>query len=321
MLLFLAYPSILGVHVNMKSFIFWQKIKRGVHVLDYSAGAIYHEVRRRRDLRIKEVKGDLHQSTISHLEHDQSDMTLRTMVKILRPTFMSAEEFCRLIDNGSETSTAIFKQIAHYYDSTDLAGLYDLLASYKEQNILTTPNKMVILMIQSCIDELSQHETLFSKGDCDFVQDYLLRPGRWFSFEYIVFANLAFSMPAKINLRISKKMFHAYQQFHLPSYDELIVNALYNLSISFLEQDDPSSAIQFLSFLDLKKLDHHVLYMRHHVTFLKLIIQFKLNPLDVKNANELRTFLEATKLIDDVLFEKNIDWIRSLKINPKTILK
>ncbi|MFK5284291.1 XRE family transcriptional regulator, partial [Lacticaseibacillus paracasei] len=35
----------------------------------------------------------------------------------------------------------------------------------------------------------------------------------------------------------------------------------------------------------------------------------------------LRTFLEATKLIDDVLFEKNIDWIRSLKINPKTILK
>jgi hypothetical protein len=42
-----------------------------------------------------------------------------------------------------------------------------------------------------------------------------------------------------------------------------------------------------------------------------------LNPLDVKNANELRTFLEATKLIDDVLFEKNIDWIRSLKINPK----
>ncbi|MEO2872688.1 XRE family transcriptional regulator, partial [Lacticaseibacillus paracasei] len=73
--------------------------------------------------------------------------------------------------------------------------------------------------------------------------------------------------------------------------------------------------------LDLKKLDHHVLYMRHHVTFLKLIIQFMLNPLDVKNANELRTFLEATKLIDDVLFEKNIDWIRSLKINPKTILK
>ncbi|MDG3061336.1 XRE family transcriptional regulator [Lacticaseibacillus casei] len=288
---------------------------------DYAAGSIYREVRRRRDLKIKEVKADLHQSTISHLEHDQSDMTLRTMMKILQPTFMSAEEFCHLIDDKRETATSIFKQIAHYYDSTDLTGLTQLLKSYKEKSQPTTPNRLIELMIQSFIDELSERESSLSKDDCDFVQDYLLQPGRWFSFEYISFANLVFSLPGKINLRIAKKMFHAYQQFHLPSYDELLVNALYNLSASFIDQDDPSSATRLLNFLDLEKLDRHVLYMRHHVTFLKLMIQFKLEPLNRENLNKLKVFLKATKLIDETLFEKNIDWLKSLKIDPDTILE
>ncbi|MDE3314474.1 Rgg/GadR/MutR family transcriptional regulator [Lacticaseibacillus zeae] len=287
---------------------------------DYAAGSIYREVRRRRDLKIKEVKADLHQSTISHLEHDQSDMTLRTMMKILQPTFMSAEEFCRLINDRDEASTSIFKQMAHYYDSTDLEELISLLKSYKEKNPSTTPNRLIGMMIQNCIDELSRQESSLSKDDCDFIQDYLLQPGRWFSFEYIVFTNLVFSLPAKINLRIAKKMFRAYQQFHLPSYDELLISALYNLSAFFLGQDDPSSAVRFLDFLDLEKLDRHVLYMRHHVTFLKLMIQFKLDSLNRESLDKLKVFLKATRLIDQTLFEKNIDWIKSLRIDPDTIL-
>lgn len=288
--------------------------------MKYAAGSIYHEVRRRRELRIKEVRGNLHQSTISHLEHDTGDMTLNTMMKILKPTFMSAEEFCQLIDEQSESPTFIFKKIARYYDEMNVAGLKQLVTVYKRDKLLTTPNRLVLLTIQSCIDELSEKKHLLSQDDCDFVQGYLLHPGRWFSFEYIVFANLSFSMPAKINLRVSKKMVRAYEQFHLPSYDSLLVNVLYNLSTSFLDQEDPKLSARFLNFLDLDKLNHNNLYMRHHITFLELVIRFQTNPLDKANVEKLKVFLEATRLIDETLFKKNIDWIESLKINPVIIL-
>ncbi|ETW67315.1 hypothetical protein N577_013665 [Lacticaseibacillus rhamnosus 2166] len=76
----------------------------------------------------------------------------------------------------------------------------------------------------------------------------------------------------------------------------------------------------FLNFLDLDKLNHNNLYMRHHITFLKLVIRFQTNPLDKANVEKLKVFLEATRLIDETLFKKNIDWIESLKINPVIIL-
>ena len=117
--------------------------------MKYAAGSIYHEVRRRRELRIKEVRGNLHQSTISHLEHDTGDMTLNTMMKILKPTFMSAEEFCQLIDEQSESPTFIFKKIARYYDEMNVAGLKQLVTVYKRDKLLTTPNRLVLLTIQS----------------------------------------------------------------------------------------------------------------------------------------------------------------------------
>ncbi len=92
-------------------------------------------------------------------------------------------------------------------------------------------------------------------------------------------------------------MVRAYEQFHLPSYDSLLVNVLYNLSTSFLDQEDPKLSARFLNFLDLDKLNHNNLYMRHHITFLKLVIRFQTNPLDKANVEKLKVFLKRLGLL------------------------
>ena len=121
---------------------------------------------------------------------------------------------------------------------------------------MTAPVRLILLILESCVKELAGEDPLLSAEDCDYVQDYLLQPGKWFSFEYVVFGNLASSLPGEVNLRLWKKMLTSFREFHLATYDELLVNILYNVAASFLSQDDLSSAAYLLQSLDLSKVDH-----------------------------------------------------------------
>ncbi|MDS0491026.1 helix-turn-helix domain-containing protein [Lacticaseibacillus paracasei] len=287
---------------------------------DPNIGSYFREIRKRRNLRIEEIRGNLHQSTISHFERDHDDITLRNLLQILEPTFTTPEEFCLLVDDQDSSINSILKKISEHYDKLDIDGLKHFLAVFKRSNAMTLPVRLIILIVQSCLNELSGENLLLSNEDCDYVQDYLLQSGKWFSFEYIVFGNLAQSLPASVNLRLWKKMLTSFDEFHLPTYDDLLVNILYNVSASFLSQNDLASATYLTESLDLSKLDHYVLYVRHHVVFLKLLLKYRQDPKDLQNIDRFRTFLLGTQMVDETLFDKNIDALKALDVGIDVIL-
>ena len=287
---------------------------------DDNVGAYFREIRKRRELGIEQVRGNLHQSTISHFERDHDDITVRNLLQILQPTFTTPEEFCLLINGQDESISSILKEISEYYDQLDIAGLRAFSAAFEQAHPMTAPVRLILLILESCVKELAGEDPLLSAEDCDYVQDYLLQPGKWFSFEYVVFGNLASSLPGEVNLRLWKKMLTSFREFHLATYDELLVNILYNVAASFLSQDDLSSAAYLLQSLDLSKVDHYVLYVRHHVAFLKLVLSYRLDPQNKQNNENLKVFLLGTRIVDEALFKKNVDALKELNVDVHTIL-
>jgi len=61
-------------------------------------GSTFRDVRKRRQLRIKQVSGTLNQSAISHFENSNSDIRLSSLINIIPPTCMSFGEFFQLFD-------------------------------------------------------------------------------------------------------------------------------------------------------------------------------------------------------------------------------
>jgi hypothetical protein len=147
---------------------------------------------------------------------------------------------------------------------------------------MTAPVRLILLILESCVKELVGEDPLLSGEDCDYVQDYLLQPGKWFSFEYVVFGNLASSLPGEVNLRLWKKMLTSFREFHLATYDELLVNILYNVAASFLSH--------------------------------------RLDPQNKQNNENLKVFLLGTRIVDEALFKKNVDALKELSVDVHTIL-
>ena len=115
-------------------------------------------------------------------------------------------------------------------------------------------------------------------------------------------------------------MLTSFDEFRLLTYDDLFVNILYNFSASFLSQNDLASATYLTESLDLSKLDHYVLYVRHHVVFLKLLLKYRQDPKNLQNIDRFRNFLLGTQMVDETLFDKNIDALKALDVDIDVIL-
>lgn len=120
-----------------------------------NVGAYFREIRKRRELGIEQVRGNLHQSTISHFERDHDDITVRNLLQILQPTFTTPEEFCLLINGQDESISSILKNISEYYDQLDIAGLRAFSAAFEQAHPMTAPVRLILLILESCVKELA----------------------------------------------------------------------------------------------------------------------------------------------------------------------
>ena len=151
-----------------------------------------------------------------------------------------------------------------------------------------------------------------STSNVEFVEDYLMKDGRWFGLEYIVFANLSHGLPFKTNERLLKKMISEYNSFHIHEYTDLFIQTFYNLSIMFLENGELEEAEKAIDLVTSTKISSRILYIRHHVAFLKLALMWLKNAYNSEIKEQIRQFILVTKMIDSNLYKKNLNWLSLL---------
>ncbi|WP_125606991.1 hypothetical protein [Lapidilactobacillus bayanensis] len=61
--------------------------------------------------------------------------------------------------------------------------------------------------------------------------------------------------------------------------------------------------------------DQNVLYVKHHITLLNIIVDLLEKNISVRQSEDAQIFLVATKMTDEVLYRKDIIFMRGLGIN------
>ncbi|WP_262314978.1 helix-turn-helix domain-containing protein [Lacticaseibacillus parakribbianus] len=270
-------------------------------------GAAYRELRKRRGLAIKQVRGDLDASAVSHFERDSADIRMTNLVALLAPTGMPVDEFTQLLPAATSSVAATMRQLSAAYDRGDATAIAAMLSNYADAQPATPPRYLIRLIVASCYAELAQQPTQLAAADAEFVSDYLMQDGRWFGLEYIAFGNLAYSLPPQTNTRLLAKMLREYRAFHLSSYTPLFTAAVYNLAVNQLEAGDYAETRRLLAAAEPDITDSSDLYRRIHFAFLRLLTPW-LESRQAQDAAALNQFLTVTALIDPTLATKFRTW-------------
>lgn len=277
-------------------------------------GAAYHAVRTRRGLAIKQVRGQLDASAVSHFERDNTDIRMTNLMALLQPTGMSMAEFAQLIQTPTPSVEAIMQKISHAYDNLDWTTLKQLLATYSDATSEDSVRYLIRLILASCVAELKNEQTQLSPTDDSFVENYLMQDGSWYGLEYIAFCNLAYSLSPETNNRVLKRMLSEYQGFHLPEYSRYFTAALYNLAVNRIEAHDFDGTRQMLRAISaVSDTNRDFLYLNHHLAFLRLLLPQLEHPTLATTA-ALNQFLNVTSLIDATLAAKFRGWFKQLTV-------
>ncbi len=284
-----------------------------------NCGALFRQIRRRRQLTIHNVQGNLHKTAISYFENKNANIRLLNLMEILKPTFMEPQEFFELIDDSNGQLRVLLTKVSTSYKNLDLPSLRELLDVYDSNVEKETPQYMLKLVIVSCIANLEKKNRIFSDEEEERIQQFLLAEGPWFHFEYLIYANLCHSLSHPINDRILRHMLKKYREFHLSSYDEAFFGTFYNISARYLQDRDYERSSTMLDMISEFPAKHTALYVRHHVTFVRLVVSIH----ERKNQSaktDLAVLLRATKLIDPSLYKMNIEWLKLLDLDPESLL-
>ena len=285
----------------------------------FTCGNLFRQIRERRHLKIADVQGPLHKTSVSFFETKDANIRLFSLMEILKPTMTEPQEFFELIDQTHSQLRRFFRELSTLYESLDLEGLQMLLTDYHEIKRSETPQYMLKLIVMSCIAKIKEQSPVFSAEDEECIQQFLLTEGRWFHFEYLVYANLCHSLSNRINDRLLRHMVTKYQEFHLSRYDEAFVGAFYNLSARYLKDADYDRALSMLDIVADFPVKNTALYLRHHVAFIRLAVPIlKYQDQDAKK--KLAALLMATEIIDPKLYKTNMAWMKSLNLDPEAIL-
>lgn len=283
------------------------------------AGELFRTIRNRRGLTIRQVHGNLHKTAVSHFENNGSDIRMTNLMTILKPTYTMPQEFFELIGHTNNRLRALSIKISNAYQQMDTATLTQLADRYANAKKDNPPRYLLKLVIKSFLSDLKHQQPVFSNEEEDYLQDYLLKAGPWFFFEYYVYSNVCFSLSKRVNDRLVQQMIRQYDTFHLSSYDELFFGAFYNLSTKYLQRGDYQEALSMLNLVNMDKLKANVLYMRHHIAFVRLATAILSNKGAKQAREELSLLLKGTKIIDPTLYAVNINWLESLHIDPESL--
>lgn len=283
------------------------------------AGELFHTIRNRRGLTIRQVHGNLHKTAVSHFENNGSDIRMNNLMTILKPTYTMPQEFFELIDHTNNRLRALSIEISNAHQQMDTVMLSQLADRYANAKKDNPPRYLLKLVIKNFLSDLKHQQSVLSGEEEDYLQDYLLKDGPWFFFEYYIYSSVCFSLSKQVNDRLMRQMLKQYGAFHLNSYDELFFGAFYNLSTKYLQRGDYQEALTMLNLVDMDKLNANVLYMRHHIAFVRLATAILTNNGAKKAREELSLLLKGTKIIAPTLYAVNINWLESLHIDPKSL--
>lgn len=236
----------------------------------FTCGNLFVQIVERVHLKISDVQGPLHNSSVSFFDSKLRNIRLFSLMDFLKPTMTLPQEFFELIDQTHSQYGVFFTLLNTLYESLDLAGYENVLTDYHGIKRSETPQYNVKLTFMSCIRKVKEQSPIFRREDEDSIQQFLLTLGRWFHFEYLVYANLCHRLSNTVNDRLLVHMVNKYQLFHLSVYDQAFVGTFYNISARYLKLRDYDRRLSNVLIVRDFPVKNTALYHGHHVAFIRL---------------------------------------------------
>ena len=154
-------------------------------------GEIFKKFRESRGLKLKDVaKAGISTSQLSRFEKGETDLTISKFMLILDEINMPIDEFMYAVhDFRRDELNELLSRIRQYVSTHDINGMKKLLFSLMEQeNVSGKFHQLNIILLKIRLEDLSG-EKYYSKGDLDYLTDYLFSVEYWGCYELLIFIN------------------------------------------------------------------------------------------------------------------------------------
>lgn len=258
-------------------------------------GSQYRSVRLRRGLSIKQVKNELNSSTVSHFEINDQDINLSNWITLLNSIYMGPNEFLELTNKKVDNVDRIIKEIFKSYRTGNASKLEELRLKYETKDISNIPRFLVGLLVKSAICRLTETRSFLSEAEIDLVSSYLLEDNQWFKLEYISYISVCAFLSDRCLVKIYNKMMLEYRNFHLRSYQDLLLFTLLIVAVECVKRNNLNFAEQVINDTKIEEFECSDFYIKHKITFLELIIKFRNGQI---SKEKLVEFTKAIQVVD-----------------------
>ena len=208
------------------------------------------------------------------------------------------------------------EKIESCYNNHDADGLNNIMENVDS---LTVPQRLTRMICESYLADINdQNPFYFNEDESDFVQSYLLSSGPWYRFEYIIYANLCYSLNLRVNKKILRHMCSQYRNFHLGDYSECFVMTFYNLAVSCIDSHDLKGAGVILKYIQPEDIESRDLYVKFHLSVIKLTLRILTHPSDIESVTRLWNLMQAFNYVDSFTSEKITRWIHEMGVQLKS---
>ncbi|QGG98472.1 Rgg/GadR/MutR family transcriptional regulator [Streptococcus dysgalactiae subsp. dysgalactiae] len=211
-------------------------------------GEIFKKFRESRGLRLKDIaKSGISTSQLSRFEKGETDLTISKFMLILDKINMPIDEFMYAVhDFRRDELNELLSRIRQYVSTHDINGMKKLLFSLMEQeNVSGKFHQLNIILLKIRLEDLSG-EKHYSKGDLDYLTDYLFSVEYWGCYELLIFINTLDVIKHDVFMVLSREMSRRTDFYkEIPNNRRLISTMLLNGFITCIERGELFDATYF----------------------------------------------------------------------------
>ena len=249
-----------------------------------SSGKILKIIRESKNMSLKEVAaGDISVAQLSRYERGISSLTVDSFYSCLRNMSVSLAEFQYVYHNYREADDVVLSQkLSEAQRENNIVKLESILASSEAmaQEFPEKRNyKLNTIVIRATLTACNPDYQV-SKGDIEFLTDYLFSVEEWGRYELWLFTNSVNLLTLETLETFASEMINRTQFYNnLPENRRRIIKMLLNVVSACIENNHLQVAMKFLNYIDNTKIPETDLYDRVLIKYHKALYSYKVgNP-------------------------------------------
>lgn len=273
-------------------------------------GFLLAAMRKRRRLRMTDIADNTSLSTISRFERGNQNISLSLARELFERVHASLPETAALVDNSTPVSD-MWRRL------NEAALTEDVLMFEKEITAFETMHDTVSSMI---VIVLKTYRSMFNHEDLDWghsispVIRYLLGNGRWFLFEFQLFAASIYLASPKDSKRCLIRAIHEIGYTNSNIFQEPFTTGLFYAAVSAIEKSDLSSANVLLGNLRGLAPTTDTIFLKYRIRMVEAALRYSLrdDPREYRNIVDMLTFLHTIGA--DNYCEADQRWLKRMGI-------